>query len=46
MESCPLLVRYMAVRNEEGKYVGTLECVQKMGFALKYFTEPAGKEDS
>ena len=41
----PLFVRYMAVRNQDGKYVGTLECVQKMKAAKKYFaeTEKAGK---
>jgi len=33
----PVLVRYMAVRDEHGKYLGTLECVQKMGFARDYF---------
>lgn len=27
----PFLIRYMAVRNKEGQYLGTLECVQKMG---------------
>lgn len=26
----PFLIRYMAVRNKEGEYLGTLECVQKM----------------
>jgi hydroxylamine reductase len=35
----PVLVRYMAVRNEKGEYVGTLECVQKMGFAKKHFNK-------
>lgn len=34
----PVLVRYMAVRDEQG-YVGTMECVQKMGFAEKHFEE-------
>ena len=29
----PVLVRYMAVRDEQGNYLGTMECVQKMGFA-------------
>ena len=44
----PLFVRYMAVRNQDGKYVGTLECVQKMKVAKKYFaeTEKAGKGNS
>jgi DUF438 domain-containing protein len=31
-----------AVRNKAGEYVGTLECVQTMGFAREYFTG-AGK---
>lgn len=35
----PVLVRYMAVRNEAGEYVGTLECVQKMRFAQEHFQE-------
>lgn len=33
----PVLIRYMAVRDKEGKYVGTMECVQHMGFAEKHF---------
>jgi len=33
----PVLVRYMAVRNDAGQYVGTLECVQKMSFARDHF---------
>jgi DUF438 domain-containing protein len=33
----PVLVRYMAVRDKNGKYVGTLECVQEMGFAKEHF---------
>ncbi|MGN0075732.1 MAG: DUF438 domain-containing protein [Parafannyhessea sp.] len=33
----PVLVRYMAVRDREGKYVGTMECVQRMGFAKEHF---------
>ncbi|NLM06098.1 MAG: DUF438 domain-containing protein [Tissierellia bacterium] len=32
-----LYISYMAVRNEEGKYLGTLETVQNMEFAKKYF---------
>ena len=35
------LVRYMAVRDNEGKYVGTLEFVQDMEFAKEHFL---GKE--
>jgi DUF438 domain-containing protein len=37
----PVLVRYMAVRDKNGGYVGTLECVQKMDFARKHFEAPA-----
>ncbi|MGO5173521.1 DUF438 domain-containing protein, partial [Atopobiaceae bacterium LCP21S3_F7] len=33
----PVLVRYMAVRNREGTYLGTLEAVQRMGFARDHF---------
>ncbi len=33
----PVFIRYMAVRSRDGKYVGTLECVQKMGFAEAHF---------
>ncbi len=34
-----MLVRYIAVRDAEGKYLGTMELVQDMEFAKKYFTE-------
>lgn len=37
MKGEPVLVRYMAVRDKEGSYVGTLECVQRMGFAKEHF---------
>jgi len=37
MQGEPVLVRYMAVRDKDGKYVGTMECVQKMGFAKEHF---------
>ncbi len=33
----PVLVRYLAVRGKNGKYLGTLECVQNMAFAKKHF---------
>jgi len=33
----PVLVRYMAVRDDSGKFLGTLECVQKMKFAEDHF---------
>lgn len=32
-EGEPVLVRYMAVRDKKGTFLGTLEIVQKMGFA-------------
>jgi len=40
----PVLVRYMAVRNEKKEYLGTLECVQKMTFAKEHFE--GGKTDA
>ena len=33
----PILVRYMAVRDSNGKYLGCLETVQRMGFAQDHF---------
>lgn len=36
-EGQPVLIKYMAVRDKENNYVGTLECVQPMGFAEKHF---------
>ena len=33
-----MLVTYMAVRDSEGQYVGTMEIVQDMEFARKHFT--------
>lgn len=36
----PVLVRYMAVKNNDGTYIGTLECVQKMKFAEEHFLNP------
>ena len=32
-----MLVRYMAVRDHTGKYVGTVEVVEDMEFAREYF---------
>lgn len=37
-EGEPVLVRYMAVRDREGNYLGTMECIQRMGFAQKHFS--------
>lgn len=37
-EGEPVLVRYMAVRDKKGTFLGTLEIVQKMGFAKKHFS--------
>lgn len=31
------LVKYMAVRDHKGKYVGTMELVQDMNFAKEHF---------
>lgn len=39
----PVFVRYLAVRGKSGEYIGTLECVQKMGFAREHFQESAGQ---
>ena len=36
-EGEPVLVRYMAVRDRKGSYVGTMEVVQRMGFARDHF---------
>lgn len=35
----PVLIRYLAVRDKQGQYVGTMECVQPMGFAQKHFAK-------
>ncbi|MGN1382863.1 MAG: DUF438 domain-containing protein [Eubacterium sp.] len=35
----PVLIRYMAVRDKEGNYLGTMELVQRMGSAKKHFAE-------
>ena len=39
VEKCghPMYVNYMAVRDDEGNYVGTVEVVQDMEFARKHF---------
>ena len=34
----PVYIRYIAVRNEKGKYLGTLEAVEELGYAEKHFT--------
>ena len=36
-EGEPVLVRYMAVRDRTGAYLGTMEVVQRMGFAKERF---------
>lgn len=36
-----MLVTYMAVRNKEGAYLGTMELVQDMGFAKEHFLSGA-----
>ena len=40
-----MLVRYMAVRDKEGKYLGTLELVQDMGFAKEHFQPEKRQEE-
>ncbi len=35
----PVLIRYMAVRDKDGKYQGTMEVVQHMGFARDHFSQ-------
>lgn len=40
-----MLVRYMAVRDKEGKYLGTLELVQDMGFAKEHFQKKEEKAE-
>ena len=39
VEKCghPMYVNYMAMRDDEGNYVGTVEVVQDMEFAKKHF---------
>lgn len=34
----PVYIRYLAVRDENGKYLGTLETVEELDFAEKHFT--------
>ncbi|SEK92733.1 hypothetical protein SAMN02910377_02211 [Pseudobutyrivibrio ruminis] len=36
-EGIPVLVEYIAVRDDNGQYIGTMECVQKMDEAKKHF---------
>ena len=36
-----MLIKYMAVRDKKGKYLGTMEIVQDMDFARKHFEEEA-----
>ncbi|MDD6348015.1 MAG: PAS domain-containing protein [Lachnospiraceae bacterium] len=42
----PLYVRYIAVRDEDGSYLGTLECVQNMRFARDHFLKDVDKSTS
>lgn len=35
----PVFVRYLAVRDASGKYLGTLETVQRLGFAQEHFQQ-------
>lgn len=34
----PVYIRYIAVRDEDGKYLGTLEAVEELAFAEKHFS--------
>lgn len=36
-EGVPLYIIYLAVRDKDGNFLGTLECVQNMTFAKKHF---------
>lgn len=36
-EGVPLYIVYLAVRDNDGKFLGTLECVQNMTFAKEHF---------
>ena len=36
-----MLIKYMAVRDNKGKYLGTMEIVQDMDFARNHFEEEA-----
>ena len=40
----PVYIRYLAVRDEDGKYLGTLEAVEELGFAEKHFTAVKRKD--
>lgn len=35
----PMFIRYLAVRDKEGNYIGTLECVENMKAARDYFVK-------
>ncbi len=38
-EGRPVLIRYMAVRDRTGRYVGTMEVVSDMTFARDHFAK-------
>lgn len=40
----PVYIRYLAVRDEDGKYLGTLEAVEELGFAEKHFSSVKRKK--
>lgn len=40
----PVYIRYLAVRDENGKYLGTLEAVEELGYAEKLFTSGKRKK--
>lgn len=43
-EGKPFLVQYIAVRDDDGKYIGTAEFVQDMAFAKEHFEKEAAKK--
>ena len=40
----PVYIRYLAVRDEDGKYLGTLEAVEELGYAEKHFSAVKRKD--
>lgn len=41
----PVLVTYMAVRDRQGRYLGTMEIVQDMEFARQHFAKTGGRHN-
>lgn len=40
----PVYIRYLAVRDENGKYLGTLEAVEELSYAEKHFSRRKRKD--